>query len=216
MSTITFISTIHKESGMANPEELYNIINKINPDVVFLEALPETYSDYDKLLFESFDVKHEKLELSALQHFAYDKSFEYVPVVVSPLSEDFQKKNEIICQYSEIKRIIDKLEYLTNFYGFDFLNSSEGMLIHEEIIHFGSSLLKDDQHERRVKEDIDRYENEMLQNIYAYAQQNEFEIAIFMCGSAHRKSIIEKINMPKEKEGVNLIWKVFGESNDNE
>ena len=41
--------------------------------------------------------------------------------------------------------------------------------------------------------DIDAYENSMIRNIYSYWNNNHFSSAIFMCGAAYRKSIIEKI-----------------------
>jgi hypothetical protein len=47
MHNITFISTIHKEIGKCNAEELYKIIKKLNPEVIFLEAVDETYSNYE-------------------------------------------------------------------------------------------------------------------------------------------------------------------------
>jgi hypothetical protein len=47
MPNITFISTIHEEIGKCNAEELYKIIEKLSPGVIFLEAVDETYSDYE-------------------------------------------------------------------------------------------------------------------------------------------------------------------------
>jgi DNA-binding protein Fis len=60
-----------------------------------------------------------------------------------------------------------------------------------------------------VKADIDEYENPMIRNIYSYCTNNQFSSAVFMCGAAHRKSIIEKIQKFKTEEQVYLIWTVF-------
>lgn len=46
MHHITFISTIHAEIGKYNAEELYKIIEKLKPGIIFLEAVDETYSEY--------------------------------------------------------------------------------------------------------------------------------------------------------------------------
>jgi len=39
MPNITLISTVHKEIGKCNADELCEIIEKISPEVIFLEAL---------------------------------------------------------------------------------------------------------------------------------------------------------------------------------
>jgi len=58
MHHITFISTIHKEIGKCNAIELYKIIDKLSPEVIFLEAIDETYSEYEKYLYSTWGVYH--------------------------------------------------------------------------------------------------------------------------------------------------------------
>lgn len=65
MHSITFISTIHKQIGKCNADELCKILEKITPEVVFLEALEDTYSEYQQDIFLNFGVFHEKLEIRA-------------------------------------------------------------------------------------------------------------------------------------------------------
>lgn len=209
MYNITFISTTHEEFGLANPDELCKIINNLDPQVVFLEALEDTYTDYEHHCFRYHGVEHKKLEIAALQKYAHLKKFNYVPVLERSLSNDFQKKYDIICEFPEMQRLIDEMIFLTNVQGFTFLNSPEVVKLHEQMLLVGSQLLNDHELDKRVHEDIDRYENEMLDNMYAFARENEFETAIFMCGSAHRKSMIEKIKNTNEKD-FNLNWKIFG------
>lgn len=72
-----------------------------------------------------------------------------------------------------------------------------------------NSLLNDDKINKMVSEDIEEYENSMLRNIYSYCKKNQFDTAIFMCGSAHRKSIIEKIGKFNVLEEISLKWKIF-------
>ena len=50
----------------------------------------------------------------------------------------------------------------------------------------------------------------MMRNIYSYCRDNQFEKAVFMCGVAHRHSIIEKIGSFNSKENMNLNWGIFG------
>jgi hypothetical protein len=64
--------------------------------------------------------------------------------------------------------------------------------------------------ENKFKMDIETYENSMLRNIYIYCKDNIFQKARFMCGVAHRKSIIEKINANKDQYEININWKILG------
>lgn len=50
----------------------------------------------------------------------------------------------------------------------------------------------------------------MINNIYSFCEKNHFNNAIFMCGSAHRKSIIEKINNMSSELTSNINWHIFG------
>ena len=46
----------------------------------------------------------------------------------------------------------------------------------------------------------------MLQNIYLYSQDHNYDRAIFTIGAAHRKSIIDKIFEYQKNEKVKLNW----------
>jgi hypothetical protein len=94
MYHITFISTTHKENGHCNANELCSIIEQLAPDVVFLEALRDTYSKYEQYLFSEYGVFHKKLEIETLQKYCYKSSFEYVPLLDNGMSEAFDKKHE--------------------------------------------------------------------------------------------------------------------------
>ena len=89
MAEIILISTMHKEMGNANAEELYLILEKIQPDVIFLEALETSYTYYDRMRFENFGVYSSKLELKAIQQYSLINEFEYVPVLDSGMSYFF-------------------------------------------------------------------------------------------------------------------------------
>jgi hypothetical protein len=43
----------------------------------------------------------------------------------------------------------------------------------------------------------------MLENIDSYKENNDFSKAVFLCGSAHRKSLMNKIN---EKKNNQIKW----------
>ena len=78
---ITLISTVHKEIGKCNSEELSKIIESLNPVVIFLEANENSYSKYHDLLLSQFGVYQERLEIKALQIYSQNHTFKYVPVL---------------------------------------------------------------------------------------------------------------------------------------
>ena len=71
---------------------------------------------------------------------------------------------------------------------------------------FENHLISDTELNKRAIEDIEVYENAMLHNIYSYSSNNKFDTAIFMCGVAHRKSIIEKVIEFNAQKELNLNW----------
>jgi hypothetical protein len=210
MHNIIFISTIHKEIGKCNADELCMIIETLKPDVIFLEAVDETYSAYENHLFSTYGVYHKKLELSAIQKYNHTHSFDYVPVCENYLSAAFHKKSRIVSENRDLQKLIDNSISLAETYGFNFLNSLESINLQEEMRMLESQILSDSDLDRKVKEDIDAYENPMIQNIYLYCKNHQFNTAIFMCGAAHRKSIIEKIQKVNAQEHLKLNWTVFG------
>jgi hypothetical protein len=209
MHHITFISTIHKEIGNCNAEELYKIIEKLSPEVIFLEAIDETYSAYENYLFSTYGVYHKKLELAAIQKYNLSTSFEYVPVCENGLSDAFDRKNKIVCETREMQQLIDNYNFLAEKQGFKFLNCLESINLQEEMRVLETRVLNNIELDKIVKADIEAYENPMIRNIYSYCNNNHFRSAIFMCGVAHRKSIIEKIEKSKTVEQVNLTWTIF-------
>ena len=209
MQNITFISTIHEELGKCNPIRLCKIIKNINPEVIFLEALNETYSEYQKHLFSTFGVFHKKLEVSAIQKYSLDYSFDYVPILDFGLSESFDMKYKLVCENRDWQKLMDNFNDHSRLYGFDFLNSNESIKLEEQMRILESQILDSRELDKKVIEDIDRYENNMINNIHSYCKNNNFKSAIFMCGVAHRKSIIAKVaefNISEEKK---LNWIVF-------
>jgi hypothetical protein len=209
MHNITIISTVHKEMGKCNADELCEIIVKINPEVIFLEALDDTYSNYEQSVFSSFGVYHKKLEIKAIQKYNSNTSFQYIPVLDNGLSDTFDTKYNIVCENIEFQKLLDNFNCLASVHGFQFLNSNESIRLQEEMRMLEIRLLKDSELNNIVSEDIDAYENSMIRNIYYYCRDSQFNSAIFMCGVAHRKSIIDKTEKFNTKEEIRLNWVIF-------
>lgn len=210
MHNITFVSTVHKENGKCNADELCEILEEITPDVVFLEALEDTYSKYQQNTFSNFGVTHEKLEIRALQQYSSVSQFEYVPVLEKGLSNSFDKKFNLVCQNIHFQKMLDNFNSLASMKGFDFLNSLKSINLHEEMRKYGDSILKDKELIQTFNNDLDKYENSMLSNIYSFCMNTKLKNAVFMCGVAHRQTIIDKIETYKNKESLDFSWKIYG------
>ena len=59
-------------------------------------------------------------------------------------------------------------------------------------------------------EEQNKRENEIIKNIYNYSIENQYLQALVLIGSAHRKSIVEKIEKYKRQENIKLNWTFYG------
>lgn len=212
LRNITLISTVHKENGKCNADELYKIIESINPNVIFLEAFENNYSKYDQMLFSQFGVYKERLELKAIQLYSQNHTFDYVPVLDIGLSDNFQTKVKIVSENKDCQRLLDNYNLLEIEGGFQFLNSEKSIELQEEMRELENRII-DNEMRQKVKASIDAYENSMLRNIYLFCKKKSFNTAIFMCGAAHRKTITQKIMEYVTKENLNLNWKYYNDTN---
>ena len=210
MKKIVFIGTVHKEIGQCSAISLFRILEKIRPDVIFLEALPDTYSDYDNFLFTQYNVFHDKLEIHALQLYFKLYNANYVPVLDVHLPKVFDEKFDPLCNLLEYQRLLEYSKAQLTDKGFDFLNSYEGDFLQEKLRVFEREYWKDNKVNEEFDKGINIYEDSMLNNIFSYCDSNEFHSAIFMCGAAHKNSIDQKVRNRINNEGSSIIWENYG------
>ena len=205
---IVLISTVHHEIGKCNSEELYKIIESINPDVIFLEEFENNYTKYDQMKFSEFGIYNKRLELKTLQKYSQNHFYEYVPVLDIGLSNEFEEKIKIVSENMDYKILIDNYRKLESDGGFEFLNSNKSIVLQEEMRQLENHIIDNEIFHQKVNESINEYENSMLRNIHIFYNVKSFTKAIFMCGAAHRKSISEKI----KKSEINLNWSLYNET----
>jgi len=205
---IHLISTVHKEKGNCTSESLFEILNKIKPDVVFCEASTKMYEEFKRGLNQS------NLELNSIKKLCEFHSFYFFPVdSYPPLSANIRN------QIEEIKKLLKRDEIFTNVWsenkentdllGFKYLNSDENNKLFDKIfkrINYIVPRLGNSEYKSTYKKWLnfhDNRENTMLENINSYVKNNEVENSVFLCGSAHRKAILNKI---KENNNIRLNW----------
>jgi hypothetical protein len=196
--------------GKCNADELCVILEQVSPEIVFLEALGDTYKDYERDLLLKSWVFHNKLEIEAIQKYNQSSTFEYVPVLDTELSDSFETKYELVFQNNQFKTMLDEYNALASEQGFLFLNSKRSIKLQDEMRQL-EDLLVEDNLIKTFNEDIEAYENPMMRNIYSYCRNNQFDKAVFLCGVAHRRSIIEKIESFNRKEEMVLNWVIYGD-----
>jgi len=214
MYNITLISTSHSENGKCNSDELYKIIEYINPEVVF-EELPNSLF---KIVYNGNHFPDEPLEIKCIKKYLQNHSIRHIPVDID-VSPNLSK-NEIdymfgsFKQYHVYKEIEDEQKVLLAQEGFAYLNSEEcsasfdrKKTIEKYLIDFAG--FNKNQLSRiytLFHEEHDKRENAMIQNIYNYSRENQYNQAVFLIGSGHRKSITQKIQEYGSREELKLNW----------
>ena len=216
MCTISLICTRHDELGKCNSNELFLIVEHINPEVIFEEIPP---SFFDKYYFEK---SMSNLESYTINRYIENHKIDHIPVDSDNLpSEDFFKDHKKMLERIEgladingftYRNLVDNNRIHSMNYGFQYLNSIYSDNINNEIykaIENGLQKINNNkffQSFKLWKEINEMRENQMLQNIYRYSQAHQYDRAIFLIGAAHRKSIIEKILEYQKTEKVKLNW----------
>lgn len=198
MVEIILVSTIHMEIGKANAHELCLILEKIQPDVIFLEALESSYTEYDKMVFDKFNVYYSKLELKAIQLYSLKSQFEYIPVLEKGMSDVFNEKYNLICENKEFQNKLNNFNHKASKEGFSFLNSELGQTLQSELREYEARIILNPEIKKQFNDYINEYEDSMVKNIMAYCEHIQFNKAVFMCGDAHRESILAKLNSLKD------------------
>ncbi len=222
MYNITLVCTRHDELGKCNSNELYKIIESINPEVIFEEIPPSFFDRY------YISKSRNNLETDTINKYLEIHKIEHIPVDSDELpSESFFKDHRYIYERVEgladingfnYRNLVDKNKLYAQMHGFPYLNSIYCTNFYDEIndsVEKGLQKINIEKYLQTFQlwKDInDGRENEMLQNIYRYSKEHSYNTAIFTIGAAHRKSIIKKIQDYQENEILKLNWTFYNDS----
>ncbi len=215
---ITLICTRHAPLGKCNSNELYQIIEGINPEVIFEEIPPSLVDKYylhkseynletntiNAYLETHSNVKNVPVDSENMPPESFFQNHEYMLRRVEGLVDinGYNYRNHIDIYRSQVER-----------HGFVYLNSiycDTCQDVINDAIANGLQEINDDklfQSFKSWKVLNEMRENEMLQNIINYSETHTYRQAVFTVGAAHRKSIMQKI---QEYEGkVNMNWSFY-------
>ncbi len=122
MFNITLLSSFHKILGKCNPEELYKIIEEIQPEIIFEEL---SYDGFD--IIYSVGYQPETLEAITIKNYLQKHSIKHLPVDNFPIKEtDLLSEAQIIWDSSsEYRELWNKKLLNLSQDGYKFLNSNE-------------------------------------------------------------------------------------------
>ncbi len=213
MKRVSMVFTEHAENGLCNSSELLALLERINPEVIFIEAPATALDVYLN------DPRH-NLESNAIKRYLEQHRAELVPVdLPTPDAAFFAKFRELI--ESIPSREYDQLATWhrdhVRAHGLGYLNSETcGDLFakqHEAILT-GIGRLADRQ---RLTEDYDswletikRRDIAMVENIEKHCQQASFSNSAFLVGAAHRRSIMSLSRRETEPGASTIQWDFSG------
>ena len=216
MHNITLVSTLHSELGKCNADELFKIIEQISPDMVFEELTPYLYDIlYNKGIFD----ESAPIEFKCIRRYKQQHNIKNIPVdieVVSTLSNNVNQMLALFEKYDIYKVLEIEQKKKIELEGFDFLNSDEFSDLVEKQRTIERKIVEEinnSQLNRIYKSfntDLDFRENFMLNTIYAYSKENNYDQAVFLIGAGHRSSIIRKVAEYQLKKKLKLNWTFYG------
>ncbi|MCL2380337.1 MAG: hypothetical protein FWC64_01945 [Treponema sp.] len=213
MYNITLVCTTHKENGECNSNELYNIIENIKPEIIFEEL---SYEVFNQCYGERNRIS---LETTAIKWYLKNNAIKHIPIDTYeiPISDhdNFDKMHNVLTQDIDFGLFLNKAMWRECIRGFSYLNSRHIDETHRARKNYEKELIGHLNRETLTNtynlwnDYNDRKEDTMVDNIYSYSKNNEYTNAILFIGSAHRKSMIMKINKIKRKEKPMLYWKFY-------
>jgi len=234
MCNITLIATIHSENGQCNSDELYKIIESINPEVVFDELpshlLDKYYGDsFDHYYVDSVLLNRRPLELplevKCIKKYRQNYNIKIVPVDIDVRQNIAEYQDEInfifhtIFKHEDYIKLDNEKEVLIVREGFNYLNSDKFLdfLEKKEIIE--KNILESEIRKDKLlniynlfhNEHYDNRENAMLHNIYNYSNGNRYNQAVFLIGAEHKMSIMKKITEQEKLSEIKLNWAMYGD-----
>jgi hypothetical protein len=208
MHNITLICTIHTEIGQCNSNELYRIIEEINPEIIFDEIPSSRYNAH--FIGQSVTT----LETDAIKRYMKNHKVNIIPVDNYEFSE-IQKGdidyNKISNNNMEYYNLLKEQYSLLIQHGFSYINSNQHFQLIDNLQIIEKKVLEklnDNELSQLFKiwyEIADNRENEIIKSVYNYCREHTFDIGILLIGAEHRNSIINKIE--KYNGELEINWR---------
>jgi len=211
---IIIITTAHIEQGELNSSELYKILVKINPEIIF-----------EELFFIRTKENILKYNINSIENSAIEKYMDEYKVAHVSVDYNFLKnikKKDIELMYEKLKNSSEKYLTLIRNYNFSiskkglkYTNSDEFLGILDEAKSIEKEIINNLNDKKLMRiynlwEKInEKRENKMVNTIYQYSKKNVYKNAVFIFGASHKKSILQKIKDYENKYKIEINWKLY-------
>ena len=211
MTQISLVGSVHEEKGLANTTELVRILERLRPEVIFLE-IPTSLNE--KQMREGI---RETLESKSVGLYCQYNRVELVPVDLPTPELSFFRNNEQLHRRvekvsREYCRLMDWHSEYVRSYGFPYLNSVHCDKILDDLDReIEASILQFDEPKlvemlRSWNQMIERRDIEMMSNIRKYCMEHHFERCLFLVGASHRRSIRRKVESWGIADSQGIVW----------
>jgi hypothetical protein len=192
---ISLVGTVHEEAGLASISELCAILERITPDVIFLEMPPGAFDEH-------FEGTRRNLESTAVGRYRAMHHVALVPVdLPTPDAEFFRNRDDL---YSTMQHRSFEHYQLMHWHtqhvwnhGFAYLNSEHCDKLYVAI-HAVTLAAIEQLADRGLAEHYElwtntkeRREHHMMRSIEHYCGQCSFRTGAFLVGAAHRHPMMD-------------------------
>ncbi|MEZ4802180.1 MAG: hypothetical protein R2797_05355 [Gelidibacter sp.] len=212
MNSVIVIGTGHSEGGACNSEELFKIIDKISPEVVFCEVSPKKFP----LHIKRIDVKTPEMEV--IKKIINENFVKLVPIDVEHDPFDRRLEDMFALFKQKMKFYLNAHNMLLNetyLKGFPFLNSEDSDKIFRDMESMGRHYLEMVKYQALSDyyadwiEWNDKRENQWIDLIHNYFEIHKPKKAVFLVGAGHRFRLMDKIQNIREKNELICNWNFF-------
>src|SRR6266699_4307817 len=195
MKRLSVVGTVHEEKGRANTSGLVGILERIKPEVIFLEIPSAAFNDH-------FNGNRGNLESTAVSRYRENHRVDLIPVDLPTPDEDFFAKHRDLNRRIErtspdYRRLVDWHSQNVSAHGFAYLNSKDCSDLFSQLHEAMLAAIEKDVAHRLLAEVYDLWirtnelrDKGMMKNIENHCRQASFSSAAFLVGAAHRQSII--------------------------
>jgi hypothetical protein len=214
MKRVTLVGTVHEEKGLASVPALLAILERIKPEVIFLEIPAAAFEDH-------FNGTTTNLESTAVNRYREIHHVDLVPVDLPTPEPEFFSNNEYLFKIIERRspeycRLIDCYRHSVETDGFAYLNSQHCSTlwskVHEAVLTAIEELADGKLAELYAlwvgtNELRDKH---MMKSIENYCRNTTFSNGLFLVGAAHRQSLIDISREQRGADSRTIHWDLAG------
>lgn len=218
MYNITLVCTHHSEYGKSNSDELYRIIDSIKPDIIFEELNQDLFHKF----YEQNIIPFDPPEVKSVRRYIKEKTTIHIPVDIdindTLTTSEIKNMFDKFKQYKAYLKLEEYQKELIYQEGYDFLNSKKCEELVENLRSIEKGILEFQINNDRISRlhelfyaEQNKREIEIIRNIYKFSEKMEYNQAVLLIGSGHRKTIFEKMKMFKSESNLKLNWALYGD-----